>query len=85
VKPLRASGSDIEEALKFARDTANTEILAIDRLHKRTLLGLVVIFGGFTIVGSLLGWVGFLNLKQSVIQTTTRVTEEQVQHQLVHC
>jgi hypothetical protein len=72
----------IREALAFARQTAKDEIEAIDRLHKRTLISLGIIAGALSLILSLIGWVGYTNLKRIAVQTATDVVQKRLEDEL---
>jgi hypothetical protein len=78
-----ASAEDpVEKALAFARDTARDEIASIDRLHKRTLTALGVQVAAFGLLFSVLGWVGYSNLKRVAVQTATDEVKERLADEL---
>lgn len=65
IKPVRPDSEAVTSALKFARETAEAEIAAIDRIHKRT----IQYMGVFVAVFGVFGWIGYENLRK-VAQTT---------------
>jgi hypothetical protein len=75
---LPPNPDELEKKLAFAREIANEEIKNIERLHDRTIRALTVLMAGFSLVGILIGFIGFNNLRDFAVATATNKMNETI-------
>jgi hypothetical protein len=82
IDPVTLPEDTVRQLLTFARASAKDEIDSIDRLHKRTLTALTVPLTAFGLLFTLVGWIGYSNLKRVAVQTATDVVKERLEDEL---
>ena len=80
--PIASCDEALLKALTFARETATAEIDSIDRLHKRTLLALTIPLGAFGLLFTVVGWMGYSNLRRVAVNTSTEIVKQRLDDQL---
>ena len=68
----------VSDLLKFARETAASEIANIERLHNKTLLSLTIIVSVFGLISGFLGWLGYDHLRDAAIGVARTQMQETV-------
>lgn len=74
--------NDAKDALEYAERIAKHEIESIDRLHKRTLKSLSILVTLFSLFLTVLGWIGYDNLKAFATNVARREMETEVTRQV---
>jgi hypothetical protein len=74
--------NDAKDALEYAERVAKHELETIDRLHKRTLKSLSILVTLFSLFLTVLGWIGYDNLKAFATNVARREMESEVTRQV---
>ena len=72
-----SSTLDLQAALTFARSLAQDELSAIDRMHQRSVRYILAVISVLLIGGTIIGWIGFKNLKDNAISTARRQVQSE--------
>jgi hypothetical protein len=72
----------LRDALDFAHATARDEIESIKRLHDRALLSLSVLVLFLGCVGSILGWIGYTNLRDFAIKVAQQTVKDEIERRM---
>ena len=73
---------DVQAALTYARALAQDELSAIDRMHQRSVRYILAVISVLLIGGTIIGWIGFKNLKDTAIGTARRQVQSETTTQV---
>lgn len=73
---------NIKDALEFAGGMADREIERIKSLHEDTLKSLGILVAAVLLVFSLLGWIGYTNLRDAAVESAQKTVQAEVTRQV---